>query len=157
MLDCFAELIGVSFLRATPAVDELNHHTRFHRESNGMNNPAEMCPQHCWGVIAIQLLKGGRMNGTMTGTRIADPITRETIELRTNPVRTQIIEHLALRGASRLSDICDAVGSPRASVQYHLLRLEDASIIRCNIPAGERTGFTPFYYLTGTNGYFSTV
>lgn len=97
------------------------------------------------------------MYGTMSGTRIADPITRGTIELRTNLVRTQIIDHLKMRGASRLSDICDAVGSPRASVQYHLLRLEEASIVRCNIPAGERTGFTPFYYLTATNSYFSAV
>lgn len=97
------------------------------------------------------------MNGTIRGTRIADPITRGTIELRTNLVRNHIIDHLAMRGASRLSDISDAVGSPRASVQYHLLRLEDASIVRCNIPAGERAGFTPFYYLTATNGYFSTV
>ncbi|QDG65303.1 winged helix-turn-helix transcriptional regulator [Pseudarthrobacter sp. NIBRBAC000502772] len=90
------------------------------------------------------------MYGTLSGTRIAAPITSGTgtIELRLNLVRTQIMEHLAMRGASRLADISDAVGSPRASVQYHLQRLEDASIVRCNIPAGERAGFTPFYYLT---------
>lgn len=94
-------------------------------------------------------LKGSEMNGTIKGTRIADPITRGTgpIELRPNLVRTQIMDHLAKRGASRMSDISDAAGSPRATVQYHLQRLEDASIIGSNIPAGERSRFTPFYYL----------
>ncbi|QCO96750.1 winged helix-turn-helix transcriptional regulator [Arthrobacter sp. 24S4-2] len=90
------------------------------------------------------------MNGTINGTRIAGPTAggAQTIELRPNPVRAQIVDHLARRGASRISDISDAVNSPRASVQYHLLRLEDASMVRSNIPSGERARFTPYYYLT---------
>jgi DNA-binding transcriptional ArsR family regulator len=90
------------------------------------------------------------MNGTVNGTKHADPTTSSTgpIELRHNLVRTQIMDHLARRGASRTSDISDAVGSPRASVQYHLLRLEAASIVRSDIPPGARSGFTPYYYLT---------
>lgn len=90
------------------------------------------------------------MNDILKGTVYADPTTGSAgpIELRRNLVRAQIMDHLATRGASRVSDISDGVGSPRASVQYHLLRLEDASIVRSNIPAGERARSTPYYYLT---------
>lgn len=92
------------------------------------------------------------MNGTVRGTRYAEPTTSGAgpIELRPNLVRAQIMDYLATRGASRLSDISAAVGAPRASVQYHVLRLEDASIVRSNIPAGERARFTPYYYLTAS-------
>lgn len=91
------------------------------------------------------------MNDTLTGTIYADPTTSSEglIELRPNLVRAQIMVHLATLGASRVSDISDAVGSSRASVQYHLVRLEDASIVRSNIPAAERARCTPYYYLTG--------
>lgn len=68
---------------------------------------------------------------------------------RSSVVRELILAHLQRQGASRISEISSAVGSSRSNVQQHLKFLEQASLIRADIPAGERARCTPYYSLPG--------
>ncbi|WP_370872205.1 ArsR family transcriptional regulator [Arthrobacter bambusae] len=67
--------------------------------------------------------------------------------LRTQQIRNRIVDHLRKHGASRISEICIATNSTRNSVQHHIAALEAEGIIRSDIPAGQRAGCTPFYFL----------
>lgn len=91
------------------------------------------------------------MLDTLLTTGQAEPVGKGAGPLRLRPhlIRAKIVDHLDRHGASRISDICGAMDSRRDSIQYHLLVLEAASIVRSNIPAGERARFTPYYSLTG--------
>jgi predicted ArsR family transcriptional regulator len=66
---------------------------------------------------------------------------------RHQQIRTQILEYLARNGASRLSDITNEVTACRDTIRSHLTVLENAAIVRSNIPAGTRARTTPFYSL----------
>ena len=69
------------------------------------------------------------------------------LPLRTQQIRKRIVDHLRKHGASRISEICIATNSTRNSVQHHIAGLEAESIIRSDIPAGQRARYTPFYSL----------
>lgn len=68
--------------------------------------------------------------------------------LRRNRIRSRIVEYLADNGASKVSDISNALGASRDTVRYHLAALECASLVRSNISPGMRASCTPFYSLT---------
>ncbi len=59
----------------------------------------------------------------------------------------QIIEYLARNGASRLSDVSSELTASKETVRSHLKALENAAIVRSDIPAESRARMTPFYSL----------
>lgn len=67
---------------------------------------------------------------------------------RNQRIRTQILEYLARNGASRVSDISNEVAACRDTIRTHLVALENAAIVRSNIPTATRARATPFYSLT---------
>jgi predicted ArsR family transcriptional regulator len=69
-------------------------------------------------------------------------------KVRSNQIRSRIVEHLAHNGASRVSELSSALGATRDIVRYHLAALEAASVVRSDISPGTRARFTPFYSLT---------
>jgi predicted transcriptional regulator len=66
---------------------------------------------------------------------------------RSSQLRSQIIDYLARNGASKVADISRSIASSRDCIRYHLAALETASIVRSDISAGTRGGFTPYYAL----------
>jgi DNA-binding transcriptional ArsR family regulator len=107
--------------------------------------------KRAWGVIAADHRRTEQLTYTLSITRPADAARGDArpARLRPHAIRAKIIDHLANNGASRLSDISGAVGYPRGNIQYHMLALEAASIVRSNIPVSERARFTPYYSLAG--------
>ena len=71
---------------------------------------------------------------------------------RTRPIKTQIIDYLATHGASKVSDISNAISCSRDCVRYHLAALETASVVRSDISPEARGRFTPFYALAPERG-----
>ncbi|WP_458112079.1 ArsR family transcriptional regulator [Arthrobacter sp. R1-13] len=71
---------------------------------------------------------------------------------RSRPIKSQIIDYLATHGASKVSDISNAIACSRDCVRYHLAALETASIVRSNISPETRGRFTPFYALAPQRG-----
>lgn len=66
---------------------------------------------------------------------------------RHQQIRTQIVEYLARNGASKLSEITNEVPACRDTIRSHLTALENAAVVRSNIPPGTRARTTPFYSL----------
>lgn len=71
---------------------------------------------------------------------------------RSRPIKSQIIDYLATHGASKVSDISNAISCSRDCVRYHLAALETASIVRSDISPETRGRFTPFYALAPQRG-----
>ena len=114
--------------------------------------PDGNCPetrlQQASGVLATRLRKAEELLDKLTITRQPDSAGSNARRSRTQLVRARILDHLANHGASRLSDICNAVNSSRGSVQYVIGTLEADSIVQADIPAGQRANYTPYYSLT---------
>ena len=71
---------------------------------------------------------------------------------RSRPIKAQIIDHLATHGASKVSDISNAIACSRDCVRYHLSALESAAVVRSDISPETRGRFTPFYALAPQRG-----
>ncbi|WP_247040772.1 ArsR family transcriptional regulator [Arthrobacter rhizosphaerae] len=71
---------------------------------------------------------------------------------RIRPIKPEIIDYLAMHGASRVSDISNAISCSRDCVRYHLAALETASLVRSDISPETRGRFTPFYALAPQRG-----
>ncbi|MGX9899739.1 ArsR family transcriptional regulator [Arthrobacter sp. SA17] len=71
---------------------------------------------------------------------------------RSSPIKSQILDYLSTHGASKVSDISNAISCSRDCVRYHLAALETASIVRSDISPETRGRFTPFYALAPQRG-----
>lgn len=71
---------------------------------------------------------------------------------RSRPIKAQIIDYLATHGASKVSDISNAIACSRDCVRYHLSALETAAVVRSDISPETRGRFTPFYALAPQQG-----
>ncbi|MFK4299626.1 DNA-binding transcriptional ArsR family regulator [Arthrobacter sp. GAS37] len=74
--------------------------------------------------------------------------TAPTLKVRSRPAGAALVrKYLARNGASRVADICEAVGLSRTTVRTHLLNLESAGLVRSDRPRELRARFTPYFSL----------